>query len=68
MAGWAAPDHLEQMVHYWAVERHEVAAGIKGCEPWSLARRLMMQNFIQRSTLLVPRDLLVRVGLCSTAT
>jgi glycosyltransferase involved in cell wall biosynthesis len=55
--------YLEQMVHYWGVERHEVAPGIKECEPRSLARQFVMQNFVQRSTLLVRRDLLVQVGL-----
>jgi glycosyltransferase involved in cell wall biosynthesis len=55
--------YLEQMVHYWAVERREVAPGVKECEPRSLARQFVIQNFVQRSTLLVRRDLLVQVGL-----
>lgn len=58
-----ARPYLEQMAHYWAVERREVAPGVKECEPRSLVREFVTQNFVQRSTLLVRRDLLVQVGM-----
>jgi hypothetical protein len=54
---------LEQKAHYWAVERREIAPGVKECEPRSLVRQFLKGNFLPRSTLLVRRDMLVRVGL-----
>lgn len=54
---------LEQKAHYWAIERREIAPGVKECEPRSLVRQFLMGNFLSRSTLLARRDVLVRVGL-----
>jgi hypothetical protein len=61
--GGTTRSFLEQKPHYWAVERREVAPGVKECEPRSLARQFVQGNFIGRSTLLIRRDLLVQVGL-----
>jgi glycosyltransferase involved in cell wall biosynthesis len=54
---------LEQKAHYWEVERRDVAPGLKECERRSLVRQFLKGNFLARSTLLVRRDVLVRVGL-----
>ena len=33
---------LEQKSHYWAVERREIAPGVKECEPRSLVRQFLL--------------------------
>lgn len=54
---------LEQKPHYWDVERHEIAPGVKECEPGSLVRQFLRGNFLSRSTLLARRDILARTTL-----
>lgn len=54
---------LEQKAHYWEVERRDVAPGLKECERESLIRQFLRGNFLARSSLLVRREVLVRVGL-----
>ena len=54
---------FERLPHYWAIERRAVASGVKYCEHESLVRQFLLGNFIWRSTMLVRRDLLLRVGL-----
>src|ERR1700687_6106017 len=58
---------FERLAHYWAIERRAVASGVKYCEHESLVRQFLLGNFIWRSTMLVRRDLLLRVGLFEPA-
>jgi glycosyltransferase involved in cell wall biosynthesis len=58
---------FERLPHYWAIDRREVAPGVKYCEHESLVRQFLIGNFIWRATMLVRRDLLLRVGLFDPA-
>jgi hypothetical protein len=54
---------LSRKQHFHAIKRHEIAPNVMLCDQLSLQQQFFKGNFIVPSTMLVRRDLLMRVAL-----